>query len=359
VSRDATCTLVHATAAQPGAIAILQLHGAVELVLAQLTGRADWPVGVRRLAPLGDLDEGLVVRLGPDSAQVMPHGGPRIVQRLTERLRELGARPAPAETLPLRALYPEAADEIEAITLLTLARAASPLAIDALLAQPDRWREFHRRGGTLSRADRARAHRLAHLIRPPVVVVAGAANVGKSTLSNALVGRDLSLALDQPGTTRDYTAGRIDLGGLIVDWHDTPGLRSTDDAIESRAIELATRLIERADCLLAMTDPDHDWPTLPREPDLRVINKVDRLEGAGAGEALRAVGELERRRGPVLRISARSGAGLPALAAAVRERLVPQRDLIDPGVWLFDERLLHRAGRHEHDETDGTVPGST
>ncbi|MHC4107157.1 MAG: GTPase, partial [Planctomycetota bacterium] len=216
------CRLVHTTAPQPGAIAILQLIGDSTGIMRTLTGINDWPIGRARLASFDDIDEGLAGRPAPDITQLMPHGGPRVVSRLTRRLIQLGAQPSQADVDP-ETLYPEAVDRYEAIALAAVARAHSPLAIDLLLDQPRRWRAQP----ALSDSDLARSGRLNRLIDPPIVVVAGPANVGKSTLSNALLGRSMSIALDLPGTTRDYTTGRVELAGLVADWYDTPGTPGT------------------------------------------------------------------------------------------------------------------------------------
>ncbi len=138
--RQCVCRMFPATSKQPGAIAILQLVGDVEAVLKSLTGVVDWPLGRARLVQFEDIDEGLAVRLSHDLAQLMPHGGPRIIQRLTERMIELGVEPATPNELPAESVYPEAADRYEALVLAAVARAASPLAIDILLDQPRRWR---------------------------------------------------------------------------------------------------------------------------------------------------------------------------------------------------------------------------
>ena len=308
----ASCRLTVATAPRPGAIAILQLSGDVGPSLETLTGVGPWPIGRARLVPLGGVDEGIAVRLSDRVAQLMPHGGPRVIQRLVEWLVDHGAEleaPRPED------LYPEAGDRYEAMALAAVARAASPLAVDLLLDQPRRWRE----AGTPTPGDRERSRRLDRLIDPPLVVVAGPANVGKSTLSNTLLGRTMSIAADHPGTTRDYTTGRVDLEGLVVDWHDTPGLRETSDPVEHKALELAARLMTRADLLLAMTDAAHDWPVLPRAADLRIAGKAD----------------LATRDDADLCVSAVDGTGIPQLVAAVRTRLVPPADLAHPGPWLF------------------------
>jgi tRNA modification GTPase len=315
------CRLLAATGPAPGAIAIVQLHGDVEAVLAELTGRSDWPPGRARLAKLADIDVGLVACLDENVAQVMPHAGPRVRQLIVQWLLDHGVEPCDPGAEPAAAIYPEAADRFEALALAAIARAASPLAVDLLLEQPARWR----RSPTLGDEDLARSHRLDRLIVPPVVVVAGPANVGKSTLSNALLGRALSIASDRPGTTRDYTSGRIELAGCVVDWHDTPGLRVTDDEVEHEARALAATLMERAECLIAMSDHEHPWPDLSRAPDIRVRNKIDLDRGESTGG--------------VLGISALSGEGLDLLVRAVRDTLVPPGDLAHPGPWLFDPRL--------------------
>ncbi len=116
------------------------------------------------------------------------------------------------------------------------------------------------------------------------------------------------------GRLRDYTAGRVELAGLVVRWHDTPGLRRTEDPIESRAIDLARRLLDSADLLIAMTDREHDWPELPRVPDLRVAGKCD----------------LGSCRDADLAISPVTGVGIAELVRTVRDLLVPPEDLRIP-----------------------------
>lgn len=323
------------TARSPGAIAIIQLFGDSLHALSDLTDVSDWPLGRLRLvtfrARAGEpIDEGLAARITSTIAQLMPHGGPRVIQRLAARLDELGWRTINHHAIDPLDLYPEAGDRFEALALHAISRAASPLAIDLLLDQPSRWRELNRLRASLTHDDVARSARLNRLIEPPRVVLAGPPNVGKSTLSNALLGRAMSITLDQPGTTRDYTAAPIDLAGLVAHWHDTPGLRETADPIEQRAAHLARRLMESADLLVAMTEPGADWPALPREPDLRVVNKCD-LDSLAAAPASD---------GAALRISARTGNGLAALVAAIRDRLVPPADMAHPGPWRFDPRLV-------------------
>ena len=314
------CRLLVATSSQPGAIAILQLDGDVTNVLRAATGIAQWPTGRARLTTLADIDRGLALRLTDKVAQIMPHGGPRVVQRLVAWLADRGVELVAADDVAPERVFPEAIDRFEAMALTAVARAASPIAVDLLLDQPRRWRAVT----ADCNPDAERARRLNRLIDPPMVVVAGPANVGKSTLSNALVGRSMSIAADRPGTTRDYTSGRIDLAGVVVDWHDTPGLRDSSDPIEVESVEIAMSLIARADMVVALTDHQQPWPVLARRPDLRVANKCDLGERGDSGD---------------LSISAATGVGIAELVLAVRDRLVPPEDITHQGPWLFDRRL--------------------
>lgn len=306
----------------PGAIAVVALTGEVGPLLERLSldagRRAAWPLGRCSLLALGDIDEAVVARIDDRRALVMPHGGPRIVERVLEHLARRGARIEHADSLHARDLHPEAVDDVEARMLATLARAESPLAIDLLLDQPRRWREGP------APVDLDRSRRLRRLIDAPRVALVGAPNVGKSTLTNLLAGRQASIVADLPGTTRDVVACRLELAGLAVVWHDTPGVRRGAEPLEREAIALAQRVVGHADCVVAMADALHDWPESDRTPDIRVASRAD----------------LGRRMDADLSVCAATGEGVNALVAAIRELLVPEADLRHPGPWVFDPGLV-------------------
>lgn len=319
---DPRATAALLTPPAPGAIAILRIAGpGAAALLAAL--RADVPrsgrPALRRLVDPADgrmIDEAVVAPLD-DGWLVMPHGGTAVVARLLAALRAAGAVAPPSEDV--RAGHPEATDELEALALATLARSASPLAIDLLLDQPRRWRGNPPFGPD----DAARSRRLDRLVDPPLVVLAGAANIGKSTLTNALAGRTAAIAHDAPGTTRDAVGIRLDAGGLVLRWLDTPGLRTPADEAEAIAQERGREAMHRADLLIELVDARIPAAPLPRPADLRVAGRSD----LGTVPAL------------AIALSARRGTGLEALIATIREALVPVADLRHPGPWRFDERL--------------------
>lgn len=150
------------------------------------------------------------------------------------------------------------------------------------------------------------------------VVIAGRPNAGKSSLLNALAGRESAIVTDIAGTTRDVLREHIHLDGMPLHIIDTAGLRETQDAVEKIGIERAWAEIEQADRVLFMVDgtttaavdPREIWPDfidrLPPQLGLTVIrNKADLT-----GESLAASEEAGH---PVFRISAKTGLGLAEL----------------------------------------------
>ena len=118
------------------------------------------------------------------------------------------------------------------------------------------------------------------------VVIAGAPNVGKSSLLNALARRDAAIVSDRAGTTRDVVEVRLDLGGLPVIVADTAGLREGRDEIESEGIRRALARAETADLRIVMVEaspaikPDSRIRSLLDEDAMVVVNKIDLHEVA-------------------------------------------------------------------------------
>ncbi|MFT5520570.1 MAG: tRNA modification GTPase [Enterobacterales bacterium] len=126
------------------------------------------------------------------------------------------------------------------------------------------------------------------------VVIVGRPNAGKSSLLNALAGRESAIVTDIPGTTRDLLREQILIEGIPVHITDTAGLRISEDVVEKIGIEKARLEIEKADLILLVLDStEHKkaelvdlWPDfieMPTVPVTVVRNKAD-LSGEKIGE---------------------------------------------------------------------------
>lgn len=294
-----------------GAIAIIELRspeaGALEIALHEL-GLAPLPVGTVKLRPLLGIDTGLVARWTQHVCHLMPHGGLGVLRTLSQALVDRGIPLADA------AEFPEASSPMEARMLRALARAASPLAIDLLLDQPRRW-------ATGAGDDPGLNRILSRLMDPPLIVALGPPNIGKSTLINTLSGRIVSIVADEPGTTRDHIGVWLNLGGLVVRYLDTPGLREASDPIERRARDIALTAARRADLLLLMGDAGSPPPDpIPGCPVLRLALRSDLGTPSWSHD---------------LAVSAARGHNMAGLADLIRETLVPAGAIADPRPWRF------------------------
>src|SRR6185295_10386420 len=97
------------------------------------------------------------------------------------------------------------------------------------------------------------------------IVIAGAPNAGKSSLLNALAGKDAAIVTPIAGTTRDVLREHIQIDGLPLHIIDTAGLRDSPDEVEREGIRRAWREIENADHLLLVVDSQLSEPSDPRQ----------------------------------------------------------------------------------------------
>ena len=116
------------------------------------------------------------------------------------------------------------------------------------------------------------------------VAIVGAPNVGKSTLLNALAGRQAAITSEYAGTTRDIIEVRMDLGGLAVTLMDTAGLREASDEVEKIGIALARERAQAADIRVFLIEEEGERLEMERQPgDIVLLSKADkRSDGAGA-----------------------------------------------------------------------------
>jgi tRNA modification GTPase len=194
--------------------------------------------------------------------------------------------------------------------------------------------------------DELAASRMAERVRDGFeVAIIGAPNVGKSTLLNALAGRDVALTSEVAGTTRDVIEVRMDLGGLPVTVLDTAGLREIAGTVEAMGIARARRRAEQADLRVFLVEAPDEVTGLAveqREGDLVVLAKADlRCVGAGlavSGQTGAGVRELIDRIGASLDVRVSQVATITharqrkAIGAARDRWLAAAQGLEAPGV---------------------------
>jgi tRNA modification GTPase len=160
--------------------------------------------------------------------------------------------------------------------------------------------------------ERPRAERLKDGVR---IVIAGPPNAGKSSLLNVIAGEERAIVTDIAGTTRDYIEVPMALGGVPLLLTDTAGLCDSSDEVEAIGVERAARLVEAADVLVWLGEPD-DAPEHPRT--VKVHAKADLPDRAAPPE-----GSLD--------VSSVSGEGVAELLTrlqAVARALLPPEDAI-------------------------------
>lgn len=150
------------------------------------------------------------------------------------------------------------------------------------------------------------------------VVLVGEPNVGKSSLMNALAGRDVSIVTEVAGTTRDRIECEINLDGLLIKVTDTAGLRETQDIVESLGVQRAKEAVESADVVIFLRDASKKVSENKEEiaflkghirsgvTYLNVVNKIDLFP------------EPPSSRPEDILLSAKTGAGLDALISRLK-----------------------------------------
>lgn len=317
------------------------------------------------------LDEGIALFFpnphsftGEDVFELQGHGGPVILDLLLRRVCELGARLARPGEFSERAFLNDKLDLTQAEAIADLIESSSEQAarcavrslqgafsdrvldlvesvtqlriyVEAAIDFPEEEIDFLADGkvsedlaGILQKLDGVLAEaRQGSLLREGMkVVIAGRPNAGKSSLLNALAGREAAIVTAIEGTTRDVLREHIHIDGMPLHIIDTAGLRDSPDEVERIGIERAWEEIRQADRILLMVDASttegtcpHDiWPDfidlLPDNAPVTVIrNKVD-LTGEGVG-----IQDEPHRSAPVIRLAVKDSEGLEILREHLKQ----------------------------------------
>jgi tRNA modification GTPase len=149
------------------------------------------------------------------------------------------------------------------------------------------------------------------------LVLAGAPNVGKSSLLNRLAGEEIAIVTPIAGTTRDRVKESITIEGVPMHIIDTAGLRTTNDIVESKGIERSWEAIRLADLVIFLTDPQPSDDGLKEQILLEIPAKCPILEVVNKSDLLTSGSENYSKE--VILISAKTGAGLDYLKRQILE----------------------------------------
>ncbi|MFP5423969.1 MAG: tRNA uridine-5-carboxymethylaminomethyl(34) synthesis GTPase MnmE [Gammaproteobacteria bacterium] len=327
-----------ATAQGRGGVGIVRVSGPLASTLAQAICQRELQPRYAHYGPFfADakqvLDEGLALYFpgpnsftGEDVLELQGHGGPVVLDLLLHRCVQLGARLARPGEFSERAFLNDKLDLAQAEAIADLIEASSEQAarnalrslqgefsrrvhglterlislriyVEAAIDFPEEEIDFLADGHVLSLLDGVRAD-LAGVLREAgqgallrdgmTVVIAGRPNAGKSSLLNALAGREAAIVTEIAGTTRDVLREHIHIDGMPLHVVDTAGLRDTEDQVERIGVERALKAIGEADRILLVVDataPEADdpfalWPEfLDQRPDPAKVtlirNKAD------------------------------------------------------------------------------------
>lgn len=337
---------------------------------------------------------------GEDSVEISCHASSFVAQRLLELLCDAGARLAEPGEFTRRAYVNGKMDLAQAEAVADVIAASSEAAHRVAMNQlrgrfsdklhelrdellqltalmeleldfSEEEVEFADRSRLRSLVDEAIAHmrKLADSFRDgnairngvPVAIV-GAANSGKSTLLNCLLGEERAIVSDIAGTTRDTIEETMVLDGVLYRFIDTAGLRETSDTIEKIGIDRAYRKLSEADIVLALIDataaPETAEASLrdiaakvaPEQVLIAVLNKIDAVRGGSdtvapsqqvCGDACMAAipSQLASAAFATVRISARTGEGIDELRSCITRS--------QEGRYSASEILVTNARHHE------------
>lgn len=307
-----------ATAPGPGGVGIIRLSGSLALsIITTITGRTPTARHAHfcsfQDSAKRTLDTGICLFFpspksftGEDVAELQAHGGPVILDLIVRETCRLGARQAQPGEFSQRAYLNNKIDLTQAEAIADLINSTTEQAalnasrslqgvfshkIDQLVTLVTRLRMFveaaidfpeeeidflkntqveKQLDDIIAQFDAiAEQARQGSLIQEGMkLVIAGKANAGKSSLLNALSGRDTAIVTAIEGTTRDVLRESIQIDGMPLHIVDTAGLRDSDDEIEQEGIRRAWREIESADRILLVVDENTNADTLHDKADL-------------------------------------------------------------------------------------------
>ncbi len=144
--------------------------------------------------------------------------------------------------------------------------------------------------------------------------IVGIPNAGKSSLLNALLEEEKAIVTHIPGTTRDIVEGRCEIGGVLVNFLDTAGIRETEDVIEKIGVNKAKELIDECDFVIFVTETGRNLNKEEEEILLMIENKKKIL-------VLNKSDKTHENRDGFITISAKNNEGIEKIREKISEIL--------------------------------------
>jgi tRNA modification GTPase len=299
---------------------------------------------------------------GEDMAEITCHGSPFITRRILGLLVSNGAVPAGPGDFTRRAFINGKMDlpQAEAVSALTCARSDETLklALNQLFGSEKEPLEKIRlnlinavalveaqldfeHGDSLEKEEiikwinytsadigrLLRGARKASVIKNGVkITIAGSPNTGKSSLLNALLGRDRAIVADLPGTTRDTIEEEIIIDSIPFLLSDTAGLRLSNDPAENEGIKRSKASISSADAVIFTVDSSTPlsaedaaaYAEISGRPHVVAMNKSD-LKAAFSAEGAK---KYLRITSPVITVSAKNGSNINLLTKSLKDIII-------------------------------------
>lgn len=297
-----------------------------------------------------------------DTVEIDCHGGALVLKRVLETVLKYGARPAEPGEFTKRAFLNGRIDLSQAESVIDVINAQNNFALESSLHQLQgtvkekikgiRGAVLHEiafiesalddpehisidgYGEELMKQLDALAFQIKDLLQCSEngallkegihTVIIGKPNVGKSSLMNALTGRDRAIVTEVAGTTRDILEDQINLNGITLNMTDTAGIHDTSDTVEKIGVEKAKSSLDQADLVIYVADSSSPldqndkriFDLLKEKKVIVLLNKSD-LQPVISEQDIFSL--AEKSNAPVLSISAKEGTGLKELEHVIRK----------------------------------------
>lgn len=297
-----------------------------------------------------------------DTVEIDCHGGALVLKRVLETVLKYGARPAEPGEFTKRAFLNGRIDLSQAESVIDVINAQNDFALESSIHQlqgtvKEKIRQIRGAilheiafiesalddpehisidgyGERLTRQLELLSSQIRELLLSSEngellkeginTVIVGKPNVGKSSLMNALTGKERAIVTEVAGTTRDLLEEQINLNGITLNVTDTAGIHDTEDTVEKIGVEKARASLNRADLVIYVADVsaplDQDdkriFDFLKEKKVIVLLNKSDLQQALSEEEICSLTGENNY---PVLSVSAKEGAGIKELEQVIRK----------------------------------------